>query len=191
VDRKPSDLLIFLFLPTLTGCERGCASRWLAEHGSREKETVQQGGPLTSAIDCPDGLARCNGGVVEASRLASIRQPCQGTVEQCTCPWDRLGECERGCIVDGADVTSDRGKAMTQLCAPAPGTGAVAHALRSAAPADCDEDQLYRCAGGAVVSCPEHAVVGTCDRGCFAEGASVGGGAPVGREAAFAILCSR
>jgi hypothetical protein len=143
------------------------------------------------AIDCPDGLARCSGGVVEASRLASIAQPCTGSVEQCSCPWDRLGECERGCEVDGADLVADRGKALAQLCAWGRDAGAPAHALRSAAPAECDDEQLYRCVGGAVVSCAEHAVVGTCDRGCFQEGTSVGGETPVGREAAFAILCSR
>ena len=129
--------------------------------------------------------------MVEASRLTSIPLPCKGPVERCTCPWERLGECERGCVADGVDVVADRGKAMAQLCAPEQGGATPARTLREQAPGDCDEQQLYRCAGGAVVACDEHAVVGQCVRGCFAEGASVGGEGPLPREAAFAILCSR
>jgi hypothetical protein len=191
-DPKSSELLIVLFLISpLAGCERGCARRWLAERGAGQEAPVQQAGPTLNAIDCPDGLARCSGGIVEASRLTSIPLPCNGPVEQCTCPWERAGECERGCVADGLDVVADRGKALTQLCAPEPGSGTFARPLREQAPGDCDEDQLYRCVGRAVVSCADRAVVGVCLRGCFAEGAAIGGEAPVPREAAFAILCSR
>jgi hypothetical protein len=175
----------------LCGCERGCAKSWLGERGVGNEGPVQQGGPTLHAIDCPDGLARCNGGVVEASRLTSIPLPCKGPVEQCTCPWERAGECDRGCVADGLDVVADRSHALTQLCAPEPDAGALIRLLREQAPGECDEETLYRCTGGAVVSCAERAVVGRCIRGCFAEGASIGGEGPVPREAAFAILCSR
>ena len=156
-----------------------------------------------NALDCPDGLARCTGGVVEASRLASIPQPCKGAPESCVCPWERLGACERGCVVDGLEVVIDRGPALPQLCAPAPDSGTLARIATGAPqPADCDEDVAYRCSGGAVVVCSEHRVAATCEHGCFAEGADIAGEGPrenngtgsdppVGREAAFAILCSR
>jgi hypothetical protein len=149
------------------------------------------GSTAANAVDCPDGLARCNGGVVEASRLAMISQPCRGTPEQCSCPWERVAECDRGCVVDGLEVIAERDTAGVQLCAPALDAGPPARALAVTSPGRCDEEQLYRCAGGAVVACAEGAVVGICVRGCFVEGASVDVEMTVSREAAFAILCSR
>lgn len=145
------------------------------------------------ATDCPDGLARCSGGVVEGSRLAMIPQPCKGAPETCVCPWERLGECERGCVADGVEIVADRGVALPQLCAPtaAVDSGTVARNATAPQAADCDEDVAWRCTGGAVVACAEHRVVGICERGCFAEGTDIGSDVPIGREAAFAILCSR
>jgi hypothetical protein len=144
-----------------------------------------------SAVDCSDGLARCNGGIVEVSRLATIAQPCKGTAEACACPWERLGECDEGCVVDGVDVVMERGVALRQLCATRSEAGTVARPTSAQAPVACDEDELYRCARGAVVACAARAAVGTCIRACVAEGASLSSDTPVDREAAFAILCSR
>jgi hypothetical protein len=144
-----------------------------------------------NAVDCPDGLARCSDGVVEVSRLAMIPQPCRGSAEQCTCPWERLRECEQGCVVEGVEVVLERGKALAQLCAPPPDAGPMARALSTTAPGGCEDEELYRCAGGAVVGCADHTVVGMCLQGCAVEGASVGVDMPVTREGAFAILCSR
>lgn len=145
-----------------------------------------------NALDCPDGLARCTGGIVEASRLATVPQPCKGPPETCICPWERLGECEHRCVVDGLEMVVDRALALPQLCAPPVDSGTLAR-IATGAPqaADCDEDVAYRCSGGAVVACAEHRVVATCESGCFADGAEIESDPQVGREAAFAILCSR
>jgi hypothetical protein len=55
----------------------------------------------------------------------------------------------------------------------------------------CADGQLYRCSGRDVVSCRENAIIGTCIRGCFADDAYLEDDSVLGREAAFAILCSR
>lgn len=181
-------------------CERGCAKGWFEKHGVGEQGFAPQGAAPMNALDCPDGLARCTGGVVEASRLASIPQPCKGGPETCVCPWERLGSCERACVVDGLEMVVDRALALPQLCTPAVDSGTLARIATGAdapQPADCDEDVAYRCSGGAVVACAEHRVVATCERGCFAQGTEIAGEGPretngtVQREAAFAILCSR
>jgi hypothetical protein len=188
----PSRLLVFLFTLSLFGCERGCARSWFRDHGvGSEGQRQPPGSGALNAIDCPDGLARCNDGIVEASRLAMITQPCRGSPEQCACSWERVTECDRGCVVDGVEVIVERAKASVQLCAPEPDAGAIARVLTVTSPSRCDEDQQYRCAGGGVVACAEGAVIGTCVRGCSVEGASVGGELAVSREAAYAILCSR
>jgi hypothetical protein len=173
----------------LCGCERGCARSWLAGHGVGEEGQTRGGMGPPSAIDCPDGLARCSGGFVEVSRLTTIAQPCKGAPETCVCPWDRAGECERGCVADEVELVVDRPLAMVQLCAPTADAGALTRPGSQAS--ECDDGTLYRCTGGAVVSCLEHAVVAFCQRGCFQEGADIGGEVPVSREAAFAMLCSR
>jgi len=127
--------------------------------------------------------------VVEVSRLAIVPQPCRGPGEQCSCPWERVVECELGCVVDGIEIVADRSRAAAQLCAPAADAGPVARPEHAAG--ECEDGQLYRCTGGQVVSCAEHAVVGECVRGCFAAGAYLDDDVVVSREAAFAILCSR
>ncbi|HXN33212.1 MAG TPA: hypothetical protein VN894_15175 [Polyangiaceae bacterium] len=153
------------------------------------------------ALDCPDGLARCSGGTVDASRLARIAQPCRGPESACTCPWERVASCARECVADGLEVVIDRARAATQLCAPEPGAkegpawkGPAVDPTTAPAAAACDEGQLYRCAAGSVIDCAAHVVRASCARGCFAEGAAIEESAhvePASREAAFAILCSR
>lgn len=190
--------LTFLFALLLAGCERGCAKGWFEKHGVGEQGFAPQGAAPMNALDCPDGLARCTGGVVEASRLATIPQPCKAAPESCVCPWERLGACERGCVADGLEMVVDRAVALPQLCAPPVDSGTVAR-IATGAPqaADCDEDVAWRCSGGQVVACAERRVAGVCERGCFAEGAEIAAEGPretnetVRREAAFAILCSR
>ena len=175
----------------LSGCQRGCARDWLVAHGVGEAPGRPAPFPL-NAVDCSDGLARCNEGVVEASRLAAIPQPCKRPPPQCECPWDRLGDCENGCSAEGSEVVIDRSLALAQLCAPGADASAVMR-MTGAVPraATCDEGQLYRCNGADVIACREHIVIGQCVRGCFAPQASLEGSEPVNREAAFAVLCSR
>jgi hypothetical protein len=89
---------------------------------------------------------------------------------------------------------NERAGARTQLCALGPSAGVIAVPSPPGAPdggeAECDEGDRYVCTGGRVVDCATRAVAGTCLRGCFADGTSIGDDG-VNREAAFAILCSR
>jgi len=191
--------VVLLALGSL-GCERGCARSWLRDHGvGGPTATSTPGHVPVAGIDCPDGIARCTEGTVETSRLARIGQPCRGPETACSCPWDRVGDCARGCVADGLEVVMDRSQATRQLCLPDP--TATASRMRGQSADDagppaatCEEGQLYRCANGFVVDCSAHAVLGSCTRGCFTEGASIGEVAreeTVSRVAAFAILCSR
>jgi hypothetical protein len=88
-------------------------------------------------------------------------------------------------------VAVERGAAVRQMCGPDPEASPVARVVAAPPPAPCDEGELYRCAGSAVVACAEHEVAGICVRGCATEGASLGDDVPLGREAAFAVLCTR
>jgi hypothetical protein len=176
----------------LCGCERGCARSWLGEHGVGSEGRESPGPAPLGAIDCADGLARCSGGVVEASNRATLPWPCHGTPEQCACPWERVDDCAQGCVADGAEVVVPRDRAAGQLCAPGPDAGLVAGAaLPGAMPRGCDEGQAYRCEGDVVTACLENAVVARCLRGCVVEGSGLDDDVPIGRESAAAILCSR
>jgi hypothetical protein len=188
------------------GCERGCTRDWLAERGLGAPTPTAPGPMPLNAVDCPDGLARCEEGVVSASRLATVPMPCRSPSADCACPWDRVGECATGCLAEGAEVVLERARATAQLCEPAPNHASFANPLGSPpaggspAPAEvdafgetgatCDEGDRYRCAGGRVVECASGSPVAQCVRGCSSEGASIDDDA-VSREAAFAILCSR
>jgi hypothetical protein len=145
-----------------------------------------------SAVDCPDGLARCTAGVVEVSLLTAIPQPC-APPSPCTCPWSVQAYCERGCVAEGAEVVIEPPLAARQLCAASQDGGAVMRVTPAGVPtrAACDDGQLFRCSGADVVDCRENAIIGTCVRGCFAPDACLEGDTPVNSEAAFAILCSR
>jgi hypothetical protein len=97
----------------------------------------------------------------------------------------------------------NRAQAATQLCLPQPDAAVpFVPAAAGVAAVKCEEDELYRCADGAISDCNAHSVIALCPRGCFAEIASIDGTSPepgpnvtedssIGREAAFAILCSR
>jgi hypothetical protein len=106
----------------LTGCERGCLSTWLSEHGLGDRSHAPMspaGEPRAvdlSGIDCSDGLLRCVEGHVEASRAAHLPYPCgaasqgvegrQGQSERggCACPWELVNTCTAGCAEDGLEV---------------------------------------------------------------------------------------
>jgi hypothetical protein len=178
---------LFGSLPLL-GCERGCARSWLGSG-----RAGRPGLGTVSAIDCPDGLARCEAGTVLVSRLATVPFPCNGPPARCQCPWDRLEDCDRVCVADGIELVIDRERARAQLCAPEAGAPEFARPLGPApgAPAEsCDEGQAYVCRGGTIVDCAIRAAVGRCNRGCYAEGASIDD-ASIGRERGYALLCSR
>ena len=176
----------------LAGCERGC--RGLGERmvGLSPSATAVQPRP---AVDCPDGLARCEEGTVSVSRLATLPMPCTGPASACSCPWVVLGDCLGGCAADGVEIVVERARAVAQLCALGADSGLLAappppQAADAGDDVLCEEGQRYLCAGGRVVECASSKVVGRCVRGCFAEGTSIDDDG-VNREAAFAILCSR
>jgi hypothetical protein len=146
-----------------------------------------------NAIDCPDGLARCSHGSVEASRLAAVALPCRGPENACACPFEHVAVCELGCVADGVEILIDRGRAAAQLCRPDSDARSADpwSPQRATEIGTCDDGQLYRCAEGAVLDCHSHAIIAACRRGCFGEGAFIDDEVPIGREGAFAILCSR
>jgi hypothetical protein len=108
-----------------------------------------------NAVDCPDGLARCETGVVSASRVATVPQPCGGPPSRCNCPWEIVvANCEYGCAVEGVELEVDRSKAGSQLCAPAPDASVFARlTLAAPATAPCEEGQRYACSAGLTVEC--------------------------------------
>jgi hypothetical protein len=173
----------------LAACERGCARPWVT--GQRAGETSSSGLSAMNAVDCPDGLARCEHGVVSASRLATISLPCNGGPARCACPWDVLGSCAHGCAVDGVELVIDQQQARTQLCAPPPDASVFARSTWPVpVPSPCPEGQRYACREGMTLECASSTAIGRCTQGCYAEGASIED-ERVGREAAFAVLCSR
>jgi hypothetical protein len=185
---QPSDLLIFLFVLSLSGCERGCARSWLSK-----TQQAGEGTPVPSLVgtDCPDGLARCDEGSVRVSRLAVLPPHCQGPEGTCQCPWEVVGACSTGCVAEGVELAVERGSAVTQLCAAGDG-GVLVLAAPTTGPApSCDEGEAFRCVGGDIVACTERHVVGRCLRGCYREGASLDGDTSLPREKAYALLCSR
>lgn len=182
---------------SVSACDRGCAWGWLREHGIGGAPSPMVPGAIPlDVIDCPDGIARCAKGNVEVSRLARIPQPCRGPESACTCPWERIASCGRGCVAEEVELVIDRAVAASQLCAAGPDSGLVAHptavnSSKNAEVARCEEGELYRCTRREIVDCVVRARVASCAHGCFSEGASLDIGTPVDREAAFAILCSR
>ena len=174
----------------LGACERGCRGVGERGMGFSPSVTAVLPGP---AMDCPDGLARCEDGTVSVSRLATVAMPCRGPASACSCPWESLEDCPGRCAADGVEIVVERARAVGQLCAPGADAGILVVPPGPAPDANdvlCEEGQRYLCAGGRVVDCASSEPVGRCVRGCFAEGTSIGDDG-VNREAAFAILCSR
>jgi len=184
------------FALVLGGCERGCLSTWLAELGvGRPSATPPKGALPLSGVDCPDGLARCVGGVVEVSRASHYTLPCADPQAGCMCPWDSLGPCPLGCAADGVEVVVPPERALAQLCATDPASP-VARPIAPTAmpPGACDDvresteppttpagpstpdENVYRCLASIVVACSSSGgrkAVAACVRGCFHDGDTV------------------
>jgi hypothetical protein len=170
----------------LSGCERGWASNWVKTKKQTVTSIPASFGP---AIDCPDGLGRCVGGVVEASRLARIPQPCSKTetLENCVCPWVAVADCPRGCAADGVPLVVTPDRAVARLCAQDPSNPVSRPAPAAVAPpgaCDGEDRESYRCSTSLVLSCVgggsgeggkliSH-VIAACLRGCARDGDSVG-----------------
>ncbi len=190
--------LILLCLACLPACERGCLWRALT---STEERTAPGGAWLgLNEVDCPDGLARCSGGVVQTSVGARRPSPCHGTAEACACPWTVADRCPDGlaCVADGLELPAALEMGVTQLCSPSPLSPPVARPAAADAPLDLAETrscdgEAFACVGSHVVACtPAARVVGTCAKGCASETGL--GGALAERlndRQASAILCAR
>lgn len=165
-----------LLVAACAGCQRGCLSTWLTDHG-RGAPSSTGSSPL-EGTDCSDGLVRCVDGHVEASVLAHVPFPCASGPEgskACVCPWAVLGECRAGCAEDGLELLvrsdTDAGALADALCRPlAPVARAVLDG-DGVTPGVCPARSL-RCTDGVVRSCeaagaPERAVA-WCLHGCEA-----------------------
>jgi hypothetical protein len=158
-------------LCSLTGCQRG----WLAS----ELRTLGVGAPpqekdWLGVVDCPAGLSRCVGGVVQTSLSARRPRDCKESGEgraACQCPWSAVSRCPGPCAADGIELAVD-GDASTQLC-PAEDVAQFAQrALCNSAqgslssdPPDC-EGESYVCSSSRVVACADRRVLGTCSIAC-------------------------
>jgi hypothetical protein len=177
-------LLVFV------GCERGCLSNWLAERGlGHPAAGASAKGPTDlRGIDCSDGLARCQDGVVEVSIAYHYPDPCSGPAEKCRCPWERLGDCPGACAADGVELVVERERALRQLCAARPDEDFARRSGDAAAVVPCEA--TFACHGSTVIACgPPPAAVATCARGCAHEGDALE--EEVDTVAASALLCSR
>ena len=196
----------------LGGCERGCLATWLTEHGAGKPSASPPKGALPlNGVDCPDGLARCVGGVVEVSRASHYTLPCTDPQAGCTCPWDSLGPCALGCAADGVEVVAAPERALAQLCATDP-ANPVARPIAEAAmpPGACEdvgattasrptaggpstpEERTYRCLASVVVTCSSFGggkAVAACAHGCFHDGDTLDE-EEADPESAARILCA-
>jgi hypothetical protein len=185
-------LLLPVIVFALGGCQRGCLSNWLAERGlgpAPPGGTAVTNGPVSlSGVDCFDGLARCQAGVIEVSRAYHYPDPCNGPPESCRCPWERVDDCPAGCAADGVELVVPRERARLQLCAPLPSENIARPSGDAASVAPCEG--TFRCNGATIVACgPPPAAVATCEKGCAAEGESLDD--DMGASAAAALLCAR
>jgi hypothetical protein len=113
-----------------TGCERGCLSTWLRDHGvggaapdGSGAQDRRRAGLDLSGTDCPVGLARCVAGRVEVSRGGFVPYPCvppagaSGPEKRaaCECGWDSAGACATGCAAEGFEIVAGAEPARAQL----------------------------------------------------------------------------
>jgi hypothetical protein len=190
--------LVFSAL-ALTGCKRGSLADWLKGHGA-SNGPPPLAAPFVAAVDCPDGLARCIGGVVEVSRVARVPQPCPPGAEKktCTCPWDAVDKCDRGCAAEGTEVVVSPERAAARVCANDPANPIARPAPFAVPPAGvCGDAEGFRCVGSLVLACEpgdgaasEGRVVAACTRGCFREGELLRE-EEADVEGATRILCAR
>jgi len=212
---KRSPALLLLALLVLSGCQRGCLSTWLNDHGFGGELPKPPSMAEAKEAPCPDGLARCRAGAVSVSRAYTPPERC--SPEGCRCPWEQVAVCPRGCAAEGFEIEMPRESAAKQLCAPEPGAifarapGALPEHLtpRGAAPdqdASADESdrrsdesvveafcevERYHCARGVVHRCDSGQArpVAVCSAGCVQGEGLIVEEIPV--EAATAVLCAR
>lgn len=182
--RGTSAVLLTVLVVGGCGCERGCLARWLGDRGvgglSAEPEGVGSGaaqGPRGLGLegtDCSDGLLRCVGGRVEASRAAHLSRGCGGREAErptaCVCPWDVVTECASGCVREGLEaIGAPTDASAAQLCRP---SALVARPVLPGDPVPTDicVSEGVACVDGIVRACeapglPTRAVA-ICLKGC-------------------------
>jgi hypothetical protein len=193
VNRRRAALL-FTLAALSGGCERGCLSRWLSDKGGAASGESGEGRGVTlSAVDCPDGIARCGAGTVSISRPYHYAVPCTGSPEQCACPWERLGDCPEACVAEGVEIDLPKDLAIAQLCAPRPNvTAFVGPPHGDELVTQCDEG--YLCKASLVIACGVASrAIGLCAFGCVRDGQSIDpeDGQELTAAGASAILCLR
>jgi hypothetical protein len=151
----------------LSGCERGCLTTWWDSHttsGAGGQQSLTP--PPAEKPGCVSGFVRCSGGSVQASR-AQVGTHC--TPEGCLCPWDDIGKCAFGCVLEGVPIEMPLDAGVLQLCAPDDNLGptAVVNREESGDAGDevaCEIEGFF-CMNGRVSSCgnPRSAV---CAHGC-------------------------
>lgn len=185
---RPTSALLVAF--ALAGCGRACGRGGAA---SREDGVVDLGG-----TDCSDGLVRCSGDRVEASRLAHLPHPCGGSPEgqgSCACPWDVVARCASGCAVPELVAIADPDAGAAQLCRP---ERPVARPILPGDPAALEAricaDRSVVCRDGVVRICDApgaaERAVAACIAGCATEIAVDHGASAIG-DGVAAILCRR
>ncbi len=160
----------------LVACRGGCR-----KNDEHHRAIVAAG---SNAIDCPPGLARCEGGSVWASAQRTVARDCTSP-ETCVCPWTHVGSCAHACVADDVTVIADESVALAQLCR-SDGRPIIRDSTRTIA---CDgpswvcRDALtYRCTDDA----PRADSEARCERGC----AAVSGVDEIlPAEIAHALLC--
>ncbi len=155
-------VVLLLLAVLLGGCERGCLPRAVADrNGGAGADPLDLRG-----TDCPAGMARCTGGVVEASRAFHVPDLCPRG-EACTCPWVRVDACKRGCVKEGLSLPLDAARARVQLCRPDVGGSAPVEIVAPAAEAPPACEPGWICAAGHVWRCGASSTpVARCTLGC-------------------------
>ena len=182
---------VFLACTLLVGCERG----WLARRLAGKTTAGLAADPKLLAIgqvDCPDGLARCVGGVVQVSELAQRPDPCHGSPETCACPWTVAARCPGSCVADGVEMLLAPGYPFSHLCLDPPTIPPFARPLAADSPlpalGDACEGQQFLCIASTVVACePTPHGVGACVSGCASDR---GLSEPLTPAQASALLCT-
>ncbi len=155
-----------LLAAMLAGCQRGCLSTWWQSHASGGTAQQNPTIPPEEKPGCVAGFIRCTGGNLQASR-AEPNARC--TPEGCVCPWDDVGKCARGCVLQGVPFEMSVDAGVTQLCLP-DDERAVVSIEQSAQTWDAGGDlacemEGYFCRDGRVLSCGNPRAI-VCVHGC-------------------------
>jgi hypothetical protein len=158
------------------GCARGACA-------DRPEELVSRAQAL-GAVDCPDGLARCEAGEVSISQLTRVPP-------SAACPFRHIGRCATSCVLEDATVTLPAKAAMIQLCADALTDNHTAVATGPVPPEGECEEGSYQCTRRTVYGCdPQRgwSPRADCPRACVVDTGTLNADT---LAAAAHVLCNR